>query len=55
MGLFSFIKNVGTAIFSKKNDTVAPKAETHQLKSSELMAYVQQLGLKYEILRIIDI
>lgn len=52
MGLFSFIKNVGTAIFTKKNDAAAPEAETHQLKSSELMAYVKKLGLKYEILSI---
>lgn len=52
MGLFSFIKNVGTAIFSKKNDAAATEAETHQLKSSELMAYVKKLGLKYEILSI---
>ncbi|CAM4074246.1 peptidoglycan-binding protein LysM [Flavobacterium antarcticum] len=52
MGLFSFIKTVGTSIFSKKNDTTTPEAEKHQLKSSELMEYVKKLGLKYEILTI---
>lgn len=51
MGLFSFIKGVGEKIFTKKTDAT-PEAETHQLKSSELMSYVKKLGLKYEILSI---
>ncbi len=51
MGLFSFIKTVGEQIFSKKN-AAAPEAETHQLKSSELMAHVKKLGLSYQSLSI---
>ncbi len=51
MGLFSFIKTVGTKVFGSK-ETEAPVAEKPDLKASVLMDHVKNLGLKYEILTI---
>lgn len=51
MGLFSFIKGVGESIFSKKSEAT-PQVEKHELKSSELMAHVKNLGLSYQSLSI---
>ena len=52
MGLFSFIKNVGTKIFGKK-ETEAPAEERSQLKASALLNYVKQLGLPFQKIVII--
>ena len=51
MGLFSFIKSVGESIFTKKNEAT-PEVEKHELKSSELMTHVKNLGLTYQSLSI---
>src|SRR5690606_36427677 len=51
MGLFSFIKTVGSKVFGSK-ESQAPEAEKATLKASVLMDHVKKLGLKYEILTI---
>lgn len=51
MGLFSFIKNSGKKIFGKKDEDV-PSKEKAELKASELLAHLKQLGLKYHTLKI---
>ena len=47
MGLFSFIKGVGTKLFGKK-EVEAPATEKAQLKASALLTYVKGLGLDYK-------
>ena len=51
MGLFSFIKDVGEKIFSKK-EAAAPSVKNHDLKASELLDHVKRLGLSYDVLSI---
>ncbi len=51
MGLFSFIKGVGTKLFGKKEEE-APVEEKAQLKASALLSYVQGLGLPFKTIKI---
>jgi nucleoid-associated protein YgaU len=51
MGLFSFIKGVGTKLFGKKEEE-APVEEKAQLKASALIAHVQALGLPFKSLQV---
>ena len=51
MGLFSFIKNAGKKIFSNKENDATPD-EKPTLKASALLAYVKQLGLPYQNIKI---
>jgi LysM repeat protein len=51
MGLFSFIKGVGTKLFGKKEEE-APAEEKAQLKASALLAHVQALGLPFKSLKV---
>ncbi|MGH2664980.1 peptidoglycan-binding protein LysM [Flavobacterium sp.] len=51
MGLFSFIKGVGTKLFGKKEEE-APAEEKAQLKASALLAHVQALGLPFRTLKV---
>ncbi len=51
MGLFSFIKGVGAKVFGSK-ETEAATAEKEQLKSSDLLQYVKDLGLPYQNIKI---
>ncbi len=51
MGLFSFIKGVGTKLFGKKEEE-APAEEKAQLKASALLAHVQALGLPFKTLKV---
>jgi nucleoid-associated protein YgaU len=51
MGLFSFIKGVGTKLFGKKEEE-APAEEKAQLKASALIAHVQGLGLPFKTLKV---
>ncbi len=51
MGLFSFIKGVGTKLFGKKEEE-APVEEKAQLKASALLGHVQELGLPFKTLKV---
>lgn len=51
MGLFSFIKEKGAKIFGKKEEE-APAEQKTELKASALLAYVKELGLPYNRLKI---
>lgn len=51
MGLFSFIKGVGTKLFGKKEEE-APAEEKAQLKASALLGHVQALGLPFKTLKV---
>lgn len=51
MGLFSFIKDAGAKIFSKKEEE-APVEERAQLRASALLEHVKSLGLKYRTIKI---
>jgi nucleoid-associated protein YgaU len=50
MGLFSFGKKSGAAVFKK--ETAAPAAQSAQVKAQELLNYVKGLGLPYQNIRI---
>ena len=52
MGLFSFIKGVGTKIFGSKETEAAP-AEREQLKASVLLQYIKDLGLPFQNIKVI--
>jgi nucleoid-associated protein YgaU len=51
MGLFSFIKNAGKKLFSKKEEE-APVEEKVELKASVLLAHIQELGLAFNTLKV---
>lgn len=52
MGLFSFIKTVGTKIFGA-HETEAPAEAKPHLKAAALLNYVQQLGLPFSTITIV--
>ncbi len=51
MGLFSFNKGAGKSVFSTNEPAATPEKE--QLKASELLNYVKQLGLAYQSIKVI--
>jgi len=52
MGLFSFVKNAGTKIFGKKEETAAPVEQKKQIRAQALIDYIKALGLTYQTIKV---